>query len=189
MQCAIGRLTSERRAERPAGFTYIGLLLLVAMMGVAASVACELWSMASRREKEKELLFIGHQFRRALVQYGANGTTAPRSLEDLLKDPRVPDARRYLRKLYRDPMTGRAEWGLVKGPGDSIIGIRSLSDEEPIKQANFVLADRAFEGKKKYSEWVFQAVATNGTPGVAGADGSGPAQAGVPRPQPGGIRR
>lgn len=185
MQRTIGSVPSERAAARPAGFTYIGLLLMVAVAGVAASVVCELWSIAARRDKEQELLFIGHQFRRALVQYVANGTTSPRSLEDLLKDPRMPDVRRYLRKVFRDPITGRAEWGLVKGPGDSIIGVRSLSDEEPIKQANFVLADRAFEGKKKYSEWVFQAAALNG----AGAGTDGSVSVGVARPQPGGVRR
>jgi hypothetical protein len=52
-------------------------------------------------------------------------------------------------------MTGRAEWGLLTGPAGEIFGVYSLSDDEPLKQANFRLAEKDFEGKVKYSEWVF----------------------------------
>jgi len=138
-----------------AGFTYIGLLILVAMMGIGLTLASELWQTAQKREKEQELLFVGNQFRRALAMYSAVGTGSPRKLEELLKDPRIPGVRRYLRKIYRDPITGGTEWGLVKGPGDIITGVYSLSNEEPIKQSEFSPVDQAFKGKKKYSEWVF----------------------------------
>lgn len=138
-----------------AGFTYIGLLVLIAMMGIALVVVSELWHTAQKREKEQELLFIGNQFRRALAMYSANGGGSPRQLADLIKDPGFPGVRRYLRKIYRDPMTGRAEWGLVKPDGNSITGVYSLSDAAPLKQSGFSLADQDFEGKTKYSEWVF----------------------------------
>ena len=65
-------------------------------------------------------------------------------LEELLQDPRYPDIRRYLRKIYLDPMTGSAEWGLVTGPGGEIYGVHSLSGDEPLKKANFGLAEKAF---------------------------------------------
>ncbi len=127
------------------------------MMGIALTVVSQVWQTVQKRDKEEELLFVGDQMRRALALYAANaagGQRYPRSLEDLLKDPRYPGARRYLRKIYRDPITGRAEWGLVKA-GDVITGVYSLSEEEPLKKTEFSLADRAFEGKTKYSEWIF----------------------------------
>jgi hypothetical protein len=52
-------------------------------------------------------------------------------------------------------MTGTTEWGLVSGPNGEIFGVYSLSEEAPLKQANFRLAEKAFEGKTKYSDWVF----------------------------------
>jgi hypothetical protein len=52
-------------------------------------------------------------------------------------------------------MTGRTEWGLIRGPGGEIFGIHSLSEDAPLKKSNFRLADRNFEGKTKYSEWIF----------------------------------
>lgn len=145
--------------RRQRGFTYIGALVLVALLGIGLAAAGQVWHTAQKREKERELLFIGQQFRLALYQYAKQtpdkGKRAPSSLEELLRDPRHPVTLRHLRKIYPDPMTGTAEWGLVKGPGGEILGVHSLSAEEPLKKANFALADRRFEGTKKYSDWVF----------------------------------
>jgi len=141
--------------------------MLVAVMSLALTVVTEVWQTAQRRDKEAELLFVGDQFRRAIGMYVANAARYPHSLEELLKDPGFPGVRRYLRKVYRDPMTGRAEWGLAKSAGDTIIGVYSLADGEPFKKSGFSLADQDFEGKKKYSEWVFMAKAVQGSPGAA----------------------
>lgn len=37
------------------------------------------------------------------------------------------------------------------------MGVHSLSETEPLKRANFPLAEKGFEGRTKYSEWVFMA--------------------------------
>ncbi len=167
----------ECRRGRSAGFTYIGLLILIAMMGFALTVVAEVWQTAQKRDKEEELLFVGNQFRRAIATYRANVGQYPHQLDDLLKDPTFPGVRRYLRQIYRDPITGRAEWGLLKPDENSIVGVYSLSDAEPIKQAGFSLADESFEGKKKYSEWVFvssSAQAAQTSPGRVPGAGQGP---------------
>jgi type II secretory pathway pseudopilin PulG len=68
------------RAQR--GFTYVGLLLAVALAGVALAAAGMLWSTTAKRDKEAELLFVGDQFRRAIARLrgtpGAKRTRAPR---------------------------------------------------------------------------------------------------------------
>ena len=144
---------------RTRGFTYIGLLVLVAIMGMVLAAAGEIWHTAQKREKERELLFVGNQFRLALNRYyrhtPGQARRYPLLLEELLEDPRYPGMHRYLRKIYLDPMTGRTEWGLIRGPGGEIFGIHSLSEDAPLKKSNFRLADRNFEGKTKYSEWIF----------------------------------
>jgi len=147
-------------ARRPAatGFTYVGLLLLVAAMGVSMAVVGQVWQTKQKREREDELLFIGNQFRRAIEYYYVStpggGARFPRSLEDLLRDPRYPGVRRYLRRIYRDPMTGRNEWGLVKA-GEVIVGVHSLSEEAPLKKRGFRFADRSFEDRDRYADWIF----------------------------------
>ena len=172
-----GRGVTVNRRSLEDGFTYIGVLVLIAIMGMAATLASELWQTAQKRENEQELLFIGNQFRRALAMYSANGGGNPQRLEDLLKDPRVPGVRRFLRKIYRDPMTGGTEWGLVRASGKEgvITGVYSLSEAEPLKQMQFAIADKEFEGKKKYSEWVFVAKPVQGLPGATAATASGAA--------------
>lgn len=188
-QCRGLKIRSRYQRSRSAGFTYIGLLLLVAMMGIGLLVASQVWQTVQKREKEDELLFVGDQFRRALRLYYANspgGARYPRQLEDLLKDPRYPNVRRYLRKIYRDPITGSAEWGLLKGPGDLITGVYSLSEEEPLKKTEFRLVDRSFEDKTKYTEWVFVPRIGAG-PIVIPPSGSVPPII-TPQPQPGTTR-
>ncbi|MBW8900178.1 MAG: type II secretion system protein [Massilia sp.] len=125
--------------RRTGGFTFIWVLLMVAVMGLGLTVIAELDSTAVQRDREAELLAIGRQFRTAIGRYvqargGAGQTNAyPPSLEDLLQDPRVPGVRRHLRKIFVDPMTGKAEWGLVM-MGGRIVGVHSLSERRPIKR-------------------------------------------------------
>lgn len=168
-----GSLVAQR------GFTYLGLMLIVASMGAALAATAQVWSTLVQREKERELLFIGDQFRKALKGFaaGARNTNerAPRTLNDLIKDPRHPDTRRYLRKLYVDPMTGKAEWGLQKDTKGGIVGVFSLSEAKPRKVADFSSKDKDFEGKTKYSEWIF----------VPKAESGGMARDAVGRIQPG----
>ncbi len=152
----------DRYCPGARGFAYIALLILIASMAVALAAVAEVWHTEVKRQKEEELLFVGSQIRNALAKYYASGGGGyPTSLDDLIKDPRMPSTRRYLRKIYPDPITGDTKWGLLKGTGGEILGVYSLSDEEPIKKSNFDVADRMFEGKKKYSEWVFMIPAAN----------------------------
>jgi len=145
--------------RRERGFTYIGVLVVVVLMGIALASAGEVWHTMQQREKEQQLLFIGHQFRLALKRYAdhtpAKGRRQPLHLEELLLDPRHPGIQRYLRQIYLDPMTGSPEWGLITGPGGEIYGVHSLGEGEPLKKGHFDLADRHFEGSMKYSDWVF----------------------------------
>jgi type II secretory pathway pseudopilin PulG len=147
-----------------AGFTYIGLLAAVAIMGIFMMVVGEVWQSLQKREKESELLFIGNEYRRAIADYYTQTPgNAPRyvmKLEDLLKDARYPVTRRYLRKIYKDPLTGKDEWGLLKNAAGQIYGVYSLSIAEPFKKEHFKKDDRDFEGKGSYAEWVFKYVPT-----------------------------
>ncbi|MBI5785661.1 MAG: type II secretion system protein [Rhodocyclales bacterium] len=144
---------------RQSGVTYVGVLVLVALMGITAAVAADVWHTSRKRDSERELLFIGNQFRQAIGHYYEQSPgpakTFPRQLADLLRDPRTPGMKRHLRRIYPDPITGSDEWGLVKGPSGEILGVFSRSEAVPLKQANFRKADASFENKQRYSEWTF----------------------------------
>jgi len=143
---------------RQRGFTYLTALFMVAMIAGGLALAGEVWDTAAKREKEAELLFAGNQYRKAIERYFLSGPQRqyPRVLEDLLKDARRPGTERYLRRLYPDPITGKA-WALVKAPDGGILGVYSTSEAPPLKIAGFRPRDAAFEGLKAYSEWKFVA--------------------------------
>lgn len=144
------------------GFTYIAVMMLVVVMGIALSMAGRYWSTVAKRDREEELLFRGDQIRKGIEAYykwtaqkhGGTGIY-PESLEELLKSKFSAAPKRFLRRIYKDPVTGKADWVIITDPSKRVIGVRSASDEEPLKTSNFPLVYRNFEGKTKYSDWVF----------------------------------
>jgi type II secretory pathway pseudopilin PulG len=155
-------MQAGRPPARAAGFTYVGVLLLVSVAGLALASTSTVWHFEVQREKERELLFIGNQFRTALDRYAAAplstvGPRFPTRLEELLLDNRTPARLRHLRRIYRDPMTGGEEWGLIRTADGQIIGVHSLSDAPAIKQANFSTRDQGLTGRSTYRQWVFMA--------------------------------
>lgn len=144
---------------RDRGFTYLGLLFFVAIMGITLALAATLWSFEQQRETEKELLFVGGQFRRAIGMYYERtpGTIKryPPNLEALLMDGRYVTLQRYLRRIYADPVTHEVDWGLVPAPDGGIMGVYSKSEAKTIKTGNFKLLDQLLEGQHKYSDWKF----------------------------------
>jgi type II secretory pathway pseudopilin PulG len=142
------------------GFAYLALLISIAIIGVAAAGTIQLGAIYQRRMAEKELLYVGGEFQRALLDYAESTPlgqpTQPRTLDELLLDPRYPNPVRHLRRLYADPITGKADWVLVKGlDGQRIMGLHSASTAHPIQIAHFPKEFQGFEKKKRYTEWVF----------------------------------
>ena len=138
------------------GFTLLIALLIVMIMGIMLGMMGESWSMIMRRDREEELLFRGKQIRDAIVRYTTvpgQSVTAVADLRSLYEaDPRFLERKRYLRKNYLDPITGK-EWKLIKDPGKGISGVMSSSDQEPLKKVNFPEEFKEYAGKDKYSKW------------------------------------
>ena len=155
------------------GFTYIGLLLAVALFGMASVGAARLLASAERGEREAELLFVGNQFRQAIRSYLQAGPRQyPASLDDLLLDRRQPTVRRHLRRMFVDPVTGKPEWGLVAAPEGGIMGVHSLSEREPLKRANFEPDDALFALTLQSPQPAPGAVSGGASPFVAASSAS-----------------
>jgi type II secretory pathway pseudopilin PulG len=188
--------------RREAGFTYVGLIVLVTIIGLVGAATLKADALLRRAAAEEELLEIGAAFSAALTSY-AEATprgqpTQPPSLDELLKDPRFPGTRRHLRKIFVDPITGKAEWGIVwlnKGGtgsfgsfgsnsgGSGVLAVYSLSEAKPLKQANFDTRFQNLENREHLSEWKFAATGQGVAQGQAGQPGP-PPQFGQPG-QPG----
>jgi type II secretory pathway pseudopilin PulG len=157
--------SSHRRTpQRMRGVVLLALLMALALGGIALMAGVDVWSLSRQREREQELLFVGHQYRRAIQHYyfsAPPGTprTLPSTLDDLLEDKRYPVPVRHLRRLYPDPITGSADWGLLR-IGSRIAGVHSLSDKPPVKRTGFAPDDQLLNDKPAYSGWVFAVSAT-----------------------------
>jgi type II secretory pathway pseudopilin PulG len=146
----------HRPASRQRGFTYLGLLMAVVVMGLMLTLVSRVWRTTEQRERETQLLFIGHAYRIAISSYVALGHQYPPALENLLKDDRFPVPRRHLRRLYADPMTGQADWTLIMTPsGQGIMGVASSSQGVPIKRDGFEVIDAELKGADCYCAWQF----------------------------------
>jgi type II secretory pathway pseudopilin PulG len=141
------------------GMIYLALLLAVALIGGVSAVGLKVAQTIQTRQAEAELLAIGLEFRYALQSYAEatpNGVPpAPESLAELLRDPRYPGVRRHLRRIYHDPLTGKADWGIIRGPDRRIAGIHSLSKGAAIKRDGFPGELAALVGKDSHDQWVF----------------------------------
>ncbi|HXH25382.1 MAG TPA: type II secretion system protein [Vicinamibacterales bacterium] len=88
------------RAGDQQGYAMAALLVAMGVMAVWWSVALPVWSMQARREKEAELIFRGEQYARAIAMFQRRyGNAIPPSIDVLLEQ-------RFLRKRYKDPVTG-----------------------------------------------------------------------------------
>ncbi len=157
-----GERARRRRGER--GFTYIGVLALVVLIGILLAAAGTVAATDARRERETQLLWVGHEYRDAIGRYWRTRHAYPLALQDLLGSaPDAPVHLRYIRQLYRDPMTNAVDWVLVLGPGGGITGVASRSTQAPLKNAHFDDADD-FAEAKTYGEWqfIFQPVRRRG---------------------------
>ncbi|MHB8721737.1 MAG: type II secretion system protein [Steroidobacteraceae bacterium] len=144
-------------AEAAAGFTYIGLLIAVVILGIGLSAVGTVWRTQAQREREQELLFVGREFRAAIAGYYAAGVHQyPQDINDLLEDKRWPEPRHHLRRLYVDPMTGAQDWTILRTDMLGITGIASSSNAEPLKKKGFPLEEKPFEDAGCYCDWKFE---------------------------------
>ena len=142
------------------GFTYLGVLFLIVVMGMALASAGELWSTSARRDRERQLLWVGTQYAQALRSYYRSSPGValyPQELADLLVDQRFPTPRSHIRRLYPDPIGNTEEWGFTRGIDGRITGVYSQSHELPLKQADFPTQWVDFNGMTQYSDWQFVA--------------------------------
>lgn len=115
--------------HRQRGFTYLGVLLAIALLGIGVAAASEVWVTTAKRQRMEQLEWVGQQYVLAIGSYyeSSPGTAKhfPKSLEDLIEDRRVPHTRRHLRRLYVNPISGKFDWELVDLPGLGIRGVRA----------------------------------------------------------------
>jgi hypothetical protein len=98
-----------RRARRDAGFSMAALIFFLTAASVTITfTAVPSYIMEAQREREKELIFRGEEYTRAIQKYQRTLNLLPNSADDLLSS----NGTRFLRKAYADPISGEP-WRMI----------------------------------------------------------------------------
>ena len=141
------------------GFTFVWVLMALAVFSVGLAVVGPSWSDEARRGKERDLLKIGALYAKAIADYrfASPGSVKsyPPKLESLLFDDRMVSTVRHLRKLYVDPLDPSRPWGVVLGPDGTVRGVYSRGESTPINGEPIDLGFLMLPAALRYSDWKF----------------------------------
>lgn len=143
------------------GYALIAAIIAINVLAVLALISRPILDTIITRELELELIFRARQYVRAISWYQQeNNNLFPGSLNELYE-------KKYLRKLFKDPLSEDGEWLLVMKkitPGDeSLLVVPQALLAKYIDQANIIgvcsnargASFRIYREKKKYNEWAF----------------------------------
>jgi hypothetical protein len=99
-------LKSELTNLKSSGYTLAAAMVLIAVMSIMMALSLPVWEQIKQRENEEELIFRGKEYMEAIGRYHSKFHAFPPDLETLLK-------MKFIRKLYKDPMTENGEWKVL----------------------------------------------------------------------------
>jgi type II secretory pathway pseudopilin PulG len=121
------RRRSNRSRAGESGYLLLAVMLVMTLILIAMSVEAPRIAQQIKREKEDELVHRGKDFAYAVKRFAhKNGGRYPVSIEQLEDTNHV----RFLRKRYKDPMTGDSDWKLIHY-GEAQITIPTTNSTNP----------------------------------------------------------
>jgi type II secretory pathway pseudopilin PulG len=91
------------------GIVLLMVVFLTFLMLLALAIAAPDWAKSMQRQKELETVHRGQQYERAIQLYYRKFHRYPNTVKELLHTNDI----RFLRKQYKDPLTGKDDWKLV----------------------------------------------------------------------------
>ena len=161
------------------GFTYLWLLLLLAIVAAGLAALGQRASAAAQRDREAELMFRGQAIADAISAYWSatpgDAKQLPARLDELLDDQRSLRPLHHLRRVYADPFTGRPDWVLVTDDTQRIAGVRSRAETAAMRVVDLPLpqAGRAARVSDRVFTYHQAASAAGPGPGASGPGGAG----------------
>ncbi len=95
--------SSSRKPSQQQGYILLTLLLFMALLVIAAAAIAPSIAFEIRRDQDEELVHRGVQYSRAIRNFAKKTGRFPNRLEEL----RETNGLRFIRKLYKDPITGK----------------------------------------------------------------------------------
>jgi type II secretory pathway pseudopilin PulG len=99
----------DPRPNPESGIVLLMVVFLTFLMLLALAIAAPEWAKSFQRQKELETIHRGQQYERAIQLYYRQFHRYPNTVKELLHTNNI----RFLRKQYKDPLTGKDDWKLV----------------------------------------------------------------------------
>src|SRR5438445_6520071 len=107
-----------KKRRQDAGFSLAALIFFATAASILAAAAVPAYQMQAKREREKELIFRGEEYTRAVQKYQRKFGVYPGSIDQLVQT----NGLRFLRRAYKDPITGK-DFRLIRvNPDGSLSG-------------------------------------------------------------------
>ena len=122
------RAKPSGRAGRQ-GFVLLSLLFFVAAIAIQVAISLPRVAMQAQRVREERLIYRGKQYKRAVQLYFRKHQKYPEKIDDLEET----NGQRFLRRRYKDPLTGEDEWRLIHMGADGRMTdslIHDIEEEE-----------------------------------------------------------
>ncbi len=111
---------SESRSKDPStekGYILLIMMMMATLLLISLTAAVPSIYVEGQREKEKELIFRGEQYARAIELFHMQFHRYPTSVKELLHTNNMS----FLRQAYRDPMAKNGKWRFIHATGTGII--------------------------------------------------------------------
>jgi hypothetical protein len=125
------RARRQRRDSSEAGYILLIVMMMATLLLISLAAALPSIYVEGQREKEKELIFRGEQYARAIILFHEQFKRYPTSVKDLLHTNNLS----FLRKAYPDPMTLSGKWRFIHATATGVI-LDSKILAPPGKQQN-----------------------------------------------------
>jgi type II secretory pathway pseudopilin PulG len=97
------------RSRSQAGYFLLSVMLLVTVMLIFLAAELPRVTQQIQRAREEELVNRGMEYAKAVKKYRRKMGNFPNSIDQLMDTNHI----RFLRKRYKDPMTGEDDWKIV----------------------------------------------------------------------------
>lgn len=108
------------------GFTYLVLLIVIAVMSVSLLAVSEVWSKQAERRRQAEQRWVAEQYTNAIQSYyyssRPEARAYPHHVQQLLEDTRFSPPLRHLRAEFKTAFESDAPLRLVRD-GSQIKGV------------------------------------------------------------------
>src|SRR5437016_14514339 len=108
-----------KKRRRDAGFSLAALIFFATAASILAAAAVPAYQMQAQREREKELIFRGEEYTRAIQKYQRTLNLLPNNEDDLLASN---NGTRFLRKAYADPVSGEPWRRIILNANGTLTG-------------------------------------------------------------------